>query len=155
LAPAMTFTQGRRPAGLQRPEMPLMFPPRCWWTVLCLAVCCAAGESQDRKPDAGGPDLRKRTDALGDPLPPGVLARMGPARFRHGGKVNALAFSADGSQLASASDDRTVRLWETSTGKESRRLAGHASGVLGVRFAAAGRSLVSHDHRTVHFWDAG
>lgn len=34
----------------------------------------------------------------------------------HGGRVNALAFSADGRRLASGSRDKTVRVWDTTTG---------------------------------------
>ncbi|KAL9049231.1 MAG: hypothetical protein Q9162_007326 [Coniocarpon cinnabarinum] len=36
----------------------------------------------------------------------------------HGGGVSAVAFSADGQLLASASDDQTVRLWNPATGEQ-------------------------------------
>jgi WD40 repeat protein len=38
----------------------------------------------------------------------------------HTGPVNALAFSPDASLLASASDDGTVRLWETGSDVSTR-----------------------------------
>jgi WD40 repeat protein len=40
----------------------------------------------------------------------------------HSDSVNAVAFSHDGQLLASASDDRTVRLWNPATGKQLQEL---------------------------------
>src|SRR5262249_25563168 len=44
----------------------------------------------------GGNAGQAKTDAYGDPLPPGVLARMGSARLRHAGPVHQLVFTASG-----------------------------------------------------------
>lgn len=46
---------------------------------------------------------------------------------RHTGHVNAVVFSHDGSLLASALDDRTVKLWNLNTGPEVQKLASHDS----------------------------
>jgi WD40 repeat protein len=56
------------------------------------------------------------TDAHGDPLPPGAVARIGTIRLRHGGTVSSLAFSPDGKRLVSTDGD-TVGIWDARTGR--------------------------------------
>jgi WD40 repeat protein/tRNA A-37 threonylcarbamoyl transferase component Bud32 len=73
----------------------------------------------------------------------------------HTHAVNNVAFSADGRRLASASDDGTVKVWDTRTGQESLTLKGHTSGVRSAAFSPDGRRLASaSDDRTVKLWDA-
>src|SRR5688572_8087630 len=56
-----------------------------------------------------------------DPLPPGAVARFGTTRFRGGPN---LAFSPDGSLLASADADGQVVVWNARTGQAVRRFQG-------------------------------
>ena len=61
-------------------------------------------------------------------LPPGLPAHVsrifGDSKLRHGGKfpinywILALAYSPDGSRLASAGVDGTIKIWDTQTGRE-------------------------------------
>src|SRR5262245_61984647 len=79
---------------------------------------------------------------------------MGTMRLRHGSMVSCLAFSPDGKGLASASYDRTVRVWDVATGQERRHFLGHETGVSEVAFAPDGRSLVSMAaDRTIRVWE--
>jgi WD40 repeat protein len=76
----------------------------------------------------------------------------------HDDAVNAVAFSKDGSLVAAASNDRTLRLWDAKTGKPIRKpLRGHGDSVKGVAFNPAdpgGGSLASaSDDGSVRWWD--
>jgi WD40 repeat protein len=63
-----------------------------------------------------------RTDTRGDPLPPSARSRLGTLRWRHSAGVLYVAYTPDGKQILSASQDGTLRLWEVDTGREVRRL---------------------------------
>jgi hypothetical protein len=56
--------------------------------------------------------------------------------------------------LASASWDKTVKLWDARTGAELRTLRGHMDGVTSVAFAAHGQVLASGSWDGVKLWDA-
>jgi WD40 repeat protein len=72
----------------------------------------------------------------------------------HTNGVKAVAFSHDGSLIASASDDGTVRLWNPSTGREVRTLKGHTGLANAVAFSDDGSLLASTSwDRTVRLWN--
>ena len=61
----------------------------------------------------------------------------------HSGSVNGVAFSPDGSRLATASDDKTAKVWDVETGKELLTLRGDSSAVRGVAFSPDGKRLAT------------
>ena len=90
--------------------------------------------------------------------------------FPHEGRVNSVAFSADGKRAFSGSGesqfvekgqpfkqvDCTVRVWDVESGEELQRLEGHKEHVTGLAVSADGTRIVSSGRRDmVRLWDIG
>jgi len=72
----------------------------------------------------------------------------------HSSEVTSVVFSPDGKTLASGSDDKTVKLWDVTTGTEIRTLKGYNSSVNSVVFSPNGKTLASgSDDNSVKLWD--
>ncbi|MCP4816943.1 MAG: hypothetical protein GY888_30890, partial [Planctomycetaceae bacterium] len=72
----------------------------------------------------------------------------------HTESVMSVAFCPDGKTLATASRDKTVKLWDVATGKESATHQGHEGMVYSVAFSPDGKTLASvSGDKTVKLWD--
>jgi guanine nucleotide-binding protein subunit beta-2-like 1 protein len=79
-----------------------------------------------------------------------------PKRSLHGHShiVSDCVISSDGAYALSSSWDKTLRLWELSTGQTTRRFVGHTNDVLSVSFSADNRQIVSGSRdRTIKLWN--
>jgi WD40 repeat protein len=102
----------------------------------------------------GGLLLSQSVTAADEPaLPAGVVAVL----KGHTEIVYAVAFSPDGKTVLSGSFDKSLKLWETATGKEIKTFAGpqgHQNLVLSVAYGHDGRFVASGAaDNTAKIWD--
>lgn len=68
--------------------------------------------------------------------------------------ISDVAWSSDGRMLATASDDKTLRLWDAATGRSLRTLREHTHAVFCCCFNKSGNLLVSGSYdEAVVIWD--
>jgi WD40 repeat protein len=73
----------------------------------------------------------------------------------HSAEVVSLTFSPDGRRLATASFDRTIKLWDVQTGQDVFTLRGHTAGLVCLAFSPDGNEIVSGGFDgTARVWNA-
>ena len=74
----------------------------------------------------------------------------------HSDEINSVAFSRDGSRLASASVDGTVRIWDVETWTEITALSGFTGRVNSIVFSSDGSQLIGGlSDGTIKIWQGG
>jgi eukaryotic-like serine/threonine-protein kinase len=74
----------------------------------------------------------------------------------HSDWVSCVAFSPDGSLLASGANDKSIRLWDVAAGQTAHTLIGHKTMITGMSFSPDGRRLASASgDKSVRLWDVG
>ncbi len=72
---------------------------------------------------------------------------------RHASEVRNVAFSLDGSTLASGDGDGIIHLWDVTTGQHLHTLTGHTSAINSLAFSLNG-TLASGSWGIIRLWDA-
>jgi WD40 repeat protein len=74
----------------------------------------------------------------------------------HQDAVRGISWSPDGTKLATASSDRTAKVWEVGTGRELLTLRGHRNVVNGIAWSLDGNRLATGSmDQMVGLWDLG
>ncbi len=72
----------------------------------------------------------------------------------HSNRVNALAVTPDGKQVISASDDKTLKVWNLETFQEVSTLTGHSDWVYALAVTPDGKQVISgSDDNTLKVWN--
>ena len=72
----------------------------------------------------------------------------------HGHFISDVTLSSDGHFALYGSWDKTLRLWDLSTGRTTRRFEDHTKDVMSVAFSADNRQIVSGSRdKTIKLWN--
>jgi WD40 repeat protein len=90
-----------------------------------------------------------------------ILAFFSPTQtVTHSTNLSALiysvAISPDGKMMASGGEDKTIKLWEVSSGKLLRNFMGHSERIKTIAFSPDGQLIASgDDDNTIRVWNIG
>ncbi|MCP4696826.1 MAG: AAA family ATPase [Gammaproteobacteria bacterium] len=138
---------------------------------LAWGSCCLWGTAANAE-ESFPPLVPEGEQLAGDLTQPENLAALLEQISGHTSSVLSVAFSPDGTTLASGegntfnfvgskgkgiledSDDNSVRLWDMRSGREIKKLSGHRGPVSSVAFSSDGKTLASGSYdNSVGLWD--
>jgi WD40 repeat protein len=120
---------------------------------VCGFLCSVGFSVLLTAPAQGGPPAR--TDARGDPLPDGAIARLGTTRFRAAAGSYTACLSPDGKLVAVAGAGKTIRLLDAATGVAVRSFETDHDAPTAMTFSPDGGVLATTWHDgALRLWDA-
>ena len=113
-----------------------------------------ASTRSTRRLTSDDPEVRRRAEDIVAAIDH-KLYRQPVCLTGHTGGVWIVSVSADGKRLLTSSDDTTLRLWDTDTGKELRVFSGHTKCIVAAALSPDGQRVLSGSgDKTVRLWDA-
>ena len=100
-------------------------------------------------PDTATHSERKRVPAVSAISPETDMF----VRYGHADQIRSIAFSPDGALLASASADKTIRVWDVAKGKQIRSFVPTDYDCFSVAFSPDGKSLWGGGQQNLWVWD--
>ncbi|MHA1756643.1 MAG: WD40 repeat domain-containing protein [Promethearchaeota archaeon] len=71
----------------------------------------------------------------------------------HNDEINTLTISPEGKYIISGSEDKTIKIWDTESGRLIKTLKGHKDAVKSVAISPDGRYIVSVSDKTIKIWN--
>ena len=76
------------------------------------------------------------------------------AQYHHEDTITSLAYSPDGKFLASASEDRTIKIWDAASGQNIATYTGHTESITSITYSPNGKFLASASNdKSIKIWD--